>query len=295
MRPRRFLPSISQLAAFEAVLSHGSTAAAARDLNLAQGTVSRLVQSLERQLGRPLFERINQRLVATAAAHAYGRDVTRALDVLQRSSMQLTANPDGGTLSLAILPTFGARWLAPRLGAFLDENPGITVNFATRHRRFDFEAEAFDAAIHFGAADWPGAGHMELFQERMTACAAPTLFPANVTPTVEDVAAMPLLHLETRLEAWTAWFAAQGGHPPESGGMLFDQFATILQAAASGLGAALLPDYLAEIEITEGRLRPLLARSVSGMGSYWLVWPEGRRETPPMERFRVWLASQIPL
>ncbi|WP_330450474.1 LysR family transcriptional regulator [Paracoccus marcusii] len=53
MRQRRFLPSLSQLIAFEAVMRHGSVTAAADELHLTQSTVSRLVASLERQLGKP--------------------------------------------------------------------------------------------------------------------------------------------------------------------------------------------------------------------------------------------------
>jgi len=57
MRPRRFLPSISLLNAFEAVARTGSTATAARELGLSQSTVSRLIQNLEGQIGCTLFHR----------------------------------------------------------------------------------------------------------------------------------------------------------------------------------------------------------------------------------------------
>ncbi|UWU26075.1 LysR family transcriptional regulator (plasmid) [Rhizobium sp. CB3060] len=292
MRPRRFLPSMSLLSAFEAVLRTGSTAAAARELDLTQSTVSRLVQNLEQQLGRPLFERHRQKLIATEAAHAYGRDVSRALDLIQRGSMEFAANPGGGTLSLAILPAFGTRWLAPRLGAFLVKHPGITINLATRLKRFNFAAEGFDAAIHFGADDWRDADHMKLFEERLTACISPALLAEHPIADAADMARLPLLQLETRPTAWRIWFAAQGAEPASVTGMLFDQFATMTQAAISGLGVALLPDYLADTEISEGRLAPVLKRSVPGSGSYWLVWPQSRANYPPLEAFRVWLATE---
>lgn len=292
-RPRRFLPSISLLAAFEAVLRTGSTAAAARELDLSQGAVSRLIQSLEQQLGRPLFERHRQRLVATEAARVYGRHVTRALDLIQRGSMEFVANPGGGTLSLAILPAFGTRWLAPRLGRFAATHPGVTINLATRLKRFNFAAEGFDAAIHFGRADWRGAGHMKLFDEQLVACIAPDLLAAHPVATVADMRGLPLLKLETRQTAWTRWFEAQDGEAPQSGGMLFDQFAPMTQAAIAGLGVALLPDYLAEPELEAGQLVPLLEPSVSGIGAYWLVWPSERASYPPLEAFRSWLAGEI--
>ncbi len=293
MRPRRFLPSTSLLTAFEAVLRTGSTAAAARELDLTQSTVSRLVQNLEAQLGRPLFERQRKRLIPTEAAYAYGRDVTRALDLLQRSSMEFSANPGGGTLSLAILPAIGTRWLAPRLGTFLTAHPGITINLSTRLKRFNFAAESFDAAIHFGTDDWRDAGHLRLFEERLTACISPTLLASRPVATIRDLEDLPLLQLETRPYAWAGWFAGQGATAPNISGMLFDQFATMTQAAISGLGVALLPDYLADIEIREKRLVPLFKPSIPGSGAYWLVWPKSRANYPPLETFRAWLAAEV--
>lgn len=294
-RSRRFLPSVSLLAAFEAVLRTGSTAAAARELDLSQSTVSRLVQNLELQLGRPLFARDRKRLVPTEAARAYGRDVTRALDLIQRGSMEFAVNPGGGALSLAILPAFGTRWLAPRLRRFAVSNPGVTVNLATRLKRFNFSAEGFDAAIHFGRDDWRDAGHMKLFDERLTACISPDLLKSHPVITVEDMRGLPLLQLETRQSAWRLWFAAQGGRAPDGGGMLFDQFAPMTQSAIAGLGVALLPDFIAAPELAEGRLVSLLTPSVTGTGAYWLVWPTARASYPPLDAFRNWLADEIAL
>ncbi|MGV6875795.1 LysR family transcriptional regulator [Pseudochelatococcus sp. B33] len=292
-RSRRFLPSVSLLAAFEAVLRTGSTAAAARELDLSQSTVSRLVQHLELQLSRPLFERHRKRLVPTEAARVYGRDITRALDLIQRGSMEFAVNPGGGALSLAILPAFGTRWLAPRLGRFAISHPGVTINLATRLKRFNFAAEGFDAAIHFGTEDWRDAGHMKLFDEKLTACISPHLLKSHPVATLEDMRGLPLLQLETRQRAWGLWFAAQGGKAPRSGGMLFDQFAPMTQSAIAGLGVALLPDYIAEPELADGRLVPLFT-PVTGTGAYWLVWPTARASYPPLEAFRNWLAGEIP-
>jgi DNA-binding transcriptional LysR family regulator len=291
-RPRRFLPSVSLLSAFEAVLRAGSTAAAARELDLTQGAVSRMVASLETQLGRPLFLRERRRLVPTEAARAYGRDVTRALDLIARASMELAANPGGGVLSLAILPAFGTRWLAPRLPAFLAAHPGITINLSTRLKRFNFAAEGFDAAIHFGTDDWRGAGHLRLFGETLIACAAPDFLNRHPVRAADDLLRLPLLQIETRPNAWAAWLAAQGVAATAPRGMLFDQFAPMTQAAIAGLGVALLPAFLAEPELAEGRLHCAWGGPFEGVGSYWLVWPEARAAWPPLAAFRDWLAAE---
>ncbi len=79
----------------------------------------------------------------------------------------------GGTLNLAILPTFGTRWLAPRLGRFLAANPGVTINLATRLSPFDFRLDSIDAAIHFGHPHWPGAELTLLMSERTVPACSP--------------------------------------------------------------------------------------------------------------------------
>ncbi len=291
-RPRRFLPSINLLTAFDAVLRTGSTAAAAREMDLTQGAVSRLIQTLEAQLGRPLFDRTHRRLTPTAEARAYGRDIGRARDLIGRASMELAANPGGGVLSLAILPAFGTRWLAPRLPGFLAAHPGVTLNLSTRLKRFNFAAEGFDAAIHFGRGDWREAGHLHLFDERLTACAAPAFLARHPVAAAGDLRALPLLQLETRPTAWAGWFAAHGVAAPPPRGMLFDQFAPMTEAAIAGVGVALLPDFLAAPEIAEGRLTPALGGSVAVGGAYWLVWPEARAGYPPLVALRDWLAGE---
>ncbi|OSP54773.1 LysR family transcriptional regulator [Pseudoruegeria sp. SK021] len=292
MRQRRFLPSIKLLLALDAVVRHGSVTAAADELDLTQSTVSRLILALEDQLGKDLFTREHRRLIPTAAAISYQRDVARALAMIQRASMSVVANPEGGTLSLAVLPTFATRWLGPRLGRFLNAHPGIAINMSTRIGRFDFSGEVFDAAIYFGAADWDGANHLKLFDETVTACVSPGFAAAHKLDTLADLAGVPMLHLESRSTFWADWFQGQGGTPTGAGGMLMDQFSMVIQAAISGLGVALLPDYLAQIEISEGRLLPVLKQDVPVRGAYWLVWPKDKDNDGALRAFRIWLSEQ---
>lgn len=289
-KPRRLTPSLSLLSAFEAVCRTGSTLAAARDLDLSQGAVSRLIQNLEGQLGVTLFLREGRRLVPTDAALAYRRDVVKALDLITRGAMRLRSNTSGGTFSLSVLPAFGTRWLAPRLPAFLAAHPGITINLGTRVRPFDFEEEGFDAAIHFGAADWPNAGFAKLFDEVLVAAAAPGFLANFPVGQAADLIGLPLLQLDSRPAAWASWFAHHSVSAPTPQGMLFDQFAPMVEAAVHGLGVALLPQFLAQAEIAEGRLTQLF-NGAPGAGSYFLVWPKTGAWYPPLQAFRGWLAG----
>ena len=288
--PRRYIPSVSLLSAFEAVCRTGSTSAAARELSLTQGAVSRLVQNLEGQLGVLLFRRDGRRLVPTEAALAYARDVRKALELIARASLGLRANPGGGVLNLAILPTFGTRWLAPRLASFLAENPGVTLNLGTRLRPFDFATETFDAAIHFGTRPWPDAEHMLLFEERIIAACSQEFADRHRLTTPADLLEQSLLQLESRPNAWVTWFAHHGLQAPATRGIMFDQFAPMMQAAAHGVGVALLPEFLATPEIAEGRLIRTPGETVSGVGAYSLVWPSGVTPSPALAGFRDWIS-----
>jgi LysR family transcriptional regulator, glycine cleavage system transcriptional activator len=72
---------------------------------------------------------------------------------------------------------------------------------------------------------------------------------------------------------------------------VFDQFATVMQAAAHGVGLALLPAFLASPALKDGRLVPAFGGPVPGQGSYWLVWPAERGTTPPLIAFADWLTQ----
>ncbi len=289
--PRRYLPSIASLVALEAVERLGTASAAAAELALTQGAVSRQLQVLEDQLGVALLIRDRQRLRLTPAAQDYLREVRRALHLLSAASLTLRANPTGGSLNLAILPAFGMHWLAPRLAGFAAAHPEVTVNLSTRLRPFDFAATAFDAAIHYGRQDWLGVAYLKLMDEEILAVGAPSLLPAPLAGP-SAVLDLPLLQLESRTGDWGRWLAHHGVAGQRPGGMLFDQFATMMQGALHGLGLALLPLFLIRRELDEGRLLPAFGGPVRALGSYYLVWPQNRPERAPLASFRAWAARE---
>ena len=288
---RRYLPSIPSLLALEAVDRLGTASAAAEELALTQGAVSRQLRVLEAQLGTALLIRERQRLRLTPAARDYVRETRRALSILSTASLTLRANPTGGNLALAILPAFGMHWLAPRLSRFAEAHPEVTVNLSTRLRPFDLEESPFDAAIHYGRRDWPGVDYLKLMDEDILAVGAPSLVAAPLAQP-KDVLRLPLLQLESRTGDWGRWLAHHGVPEKRPPGMLFDQFATMMQAAVHGLGLALLPMFLIGRELSEGRLRPAFGGPVKALGSYYLVWPKDLPERAPLASFRAWVAAE---
>jgi LysR family glycine cleavage system transcriptional activator len=291
--PRRLVPSLAALQAFEAAARHGSFTRAAEELDLTQGAVSRQVAALEESLGVALFERVRQRVTLTPAGNAYAEDVRQALSRIAAATLSAMAfRGAGGPLALAILPTFGTRWLIPRLPRFFAAHPDVTIDFATRIRPFDFAREPLDAAIHAGDETWTGAVMHPLMGETLVPVGSPGLLRDLGLREPADALRAPLLHQATRPLAWRDWMAAQGVASEVQAGPSFEQFAMVAQAAAAGLGLAILPRFLIEEELRSGQLVVAFDRPIESQRAYWLVYPEEKRHRPALAAFRDWLLAE---
>jgi LysR family glycine cleavage system transcriptional activator len=253
------------------------------------------VAGLEAALGLQLFERIRQRIVPTEAGRAYAAEIRDILSRLQTATLSTMAMKNvGGTLSLALLPTFGTRWLIPRLPDFFARHPEIAIDFSTRIVPFDFAREPFDAAIHFGDPTWPGTEAHRLMGEMIVPVASPAFLAREGITAPEDLVRVPLLRQATRPQGWAEWFEAQGLDPETARpGPRFEQFAMVAQAAVAGLGVAVVPRFLIEDELKSGQLVIPFDRPVESRQSYWLVYPTAQGERPALKSFRDWLLQAV--
>lgn len=124
------MPTLLQLRSFLAVVDQGGFTTAGQVLNLTQPAISRAVGSLEKELGLPLLRRHRNGVSLTPAgarAAAHARDAVRHME-LMRSEVAAMAGRLTGTLRVASLPFATGTMIAPRLRAFSDENPGVTVH-----------------------------------------------------------------------------------------------------------------------------------------------------------------------
>ena len=295
---RRKIPPLQSLLCFDAAARHQSYTRAADELALTQGAVSRQIASLEAFLSTPLFRRTRHGVLLTDAGVAYARQVASRLAALERDALDAMAQPSGGgTLQIATVPTFGTRWLVPRLPDLARQCPDITIHLDTRTRPFLFADTTFDAALFAGTpeqlAQWPGTRTALLMREDVVAVASPQLLAGCKRWRAADLAQLPLLQQSTRPNAWREWFDAQGVEAPHaSRGPRYELFSMLAVAASQGMGLALIPTMLIEDEFARGDL--VLAsshRQVDARGIHWVV-PDGRDGHPLLARFEAWLQSQ---
>jgi LysR family glycine cleavage system transcriptional activator len=293
----RTLPPIELLRAFEACARHLSVSRAAEELHLTQSAVSRQVAALEALLELKLFRRIHRRLTPTLAGAAYAPEVRAILSGLETATLELMAHGGaGGTLNLSVVPTFGTRWLVPRLPRFLAAHPNLMINlqnFETRPRRLDFAAEHVHAAIWYGEAPWPGTQGLRLLGEQVVPVCAPQLVQSG-TFAPNALGRYVLLQNTTRPRAWVEWLTAAGAKNVNGlRGPKFQHMAMIIEAAAVGLGVALAPRFMVADELAAGRLVVLCDCPLQSTKAYFLIYPDENQNLPSLRAFRDWLIEEI--
>ncbi|MCH2241578.1 MAG: LysR substrate-binding domain-containing protein [Aquabacterium sp.] len=290
---RRAIPSTATLIAFDAAARHESFTRAAAELALTQSAVCRQVAALEAQLGVALFERTRRGVRLSQAGQAYARKVAQRLAELERDALAVMAGEgSGAVIELAVVPTFGTRWLLPRLPDFQRRHPGVQVHLHTRTRPFLFEGSGLDAAIYAGDGHWPGAQTRLILPETLVAVCSPRLLPGGRMGDAAALARLPLLQQTTRPYAWRRWFEQAGVQTDaDVQGPRFEQFSMSIQAAVQGMGAALVPEIFVAEELADGRLVQAAPARLQSELAYYLAVPERRAEPVAVRQLAAWLAS----
>ncbi|QDY71474.1 LysR family transcriptional regulator [Qingshengfaniella alkalisoli] len=291
---RSLLPDATTLQAFEAAARYGSFTQAAGELSLTQSAVSRQVKELETRLGVQLFDRVRQRVVLSENGHRLLPEARRILAQIEEMTMHAMGAQDmSAVLTVATLPTFGERWLTPRLADFLTRHPGTQLRVAARVAPFDFDAERFDIAIHYGQPVWPKAVCRYLCSEAVVPVAGAAAL-GGPSLDADVFAQLPLLHLDTRPKLWAEWFAVHEMEVDNAyRGHRFGQFSMLIEAVASGMGIGLIPRYLIEKELGDGRLTIIQDNPMNTDLAYYSVLPEGRTDNALALAFQEWLEAQV--
>ncbi|TMV76313.1 LysR family transcriptional regulator [Thioclava sp. BHET1] len=291
---RRFLPSHTALRAFESAALHMNFTKAAEELGITQSGVSRQISNLEAQLGIRLFERVGSRLELTAPARSYLSEISRGLDLIEQASVNCVR---GGTLDEALVicahPTLASRWLAPRLGSYMQAREDRLIEVVTTTQDLDFSDSRIDAAILRGRGTWAGARSYELFHEDLVVVCAPDHAPPDTDAPILDFDRLRTLQNASRPDLWLTWLrGARRGHRGAIRGPRFPHSEQLIAAAASGLGLAVVPLPYVEAELREGKLMLPFGGPVRTEDSYWLVQPEQRRAIGVARDFAQWLQRQ---
>ena len=283
------LPPLSALRLFESAGRHLSFKAAAEELHLTPSAVSHGIKGLEDWLGVPLFVREHRGLSLSEAGAAYLPKVREALDSLVMATEALPGRAGSGTLSISVAPTFGQRWLVPKLAAFRRQHPDIQVSLDTNHHHVDFPRDGVDLAIRMGPGGWPDVDAVCLAWEQLVPVAAPDVAREIAGP--DDLARHSLLHVTSVSEDWADLAGLEGQSFAD--GPRFDTLDMAFEAAAEGIGIAIGRLPLIAADLAAGRLATLLGPPRSCRTGYWLVTRKDAHTGRDVALFREWIESEI--
>lgn len=273
---------------------YASISRAADVLHLTQSAVSKQIQELESTVDVKLFERVRKRLVLTPAGLRYEAAIRPLLAQLEAATLDLITSTDGGgALHISTLPTFGAKWLIPRLPAFQKLHPQIALNFVPFAQGYTFARPDLDCSILFGDGNWPGAVADYVIGREVVLIAPPTLKSKPLLKKPHDIAKFTLLQHPSVPQAWVHWCDAHGvkGVNPLAGPQL-DQFHSLIRAVMAGMGLGLVPRCLVQDDINTGLVSAPLNDGYVDDSGYYLCYPEGKSNLTQLVHFKQWLLSQ---
>ncbi|KAB0495774.1 LysR substrate-binding domain-containing protein [Pseudomonas vancouverensis] len=287
------IPPLPALKAFLAACRAGSYSAAAEELNVTHGAISRQIQTLEEWLGQKLFERAGQRMAPTPHALAFAVEVGEAFERINDAAERYGKGSASMLLRVSAPATFAMRWLIPRLDDFHQRHPGMLIQVQTATTQQISLAGSFDLAIRRGS---PQTGHFSaqaFLDEWLTLVAAPSLLARQPLDTLMDLHRHVLLETETRPGDWQQWLNAAGYRAE---GTLrrqrFDHFYVTYSALIDGLGLGVGPMPTLEHDVTVGRLVQPFADLRTPSRRYYSLTPAGVSKTLIHRRFEDWLVEQ---
>jgi LysR family transcriptional regulator, glycine cleavage system transcriptional activator len=282
--------------AFEAAARYANFTLAAQELSLTQGAVSRSIQLLEEQLDVVLFLRKGPRISLSSAGLKLQARLVITFERLESDLQSLKLHSDTlSTLRLAVPPTLSSKWLIPLLPLFYAKHPYIELHISSHIDAFDFLPGDVDAAIYYGERSGSNTVTTHLMAEQETAvCAPQTAVLLGAQAGADQVLQLPLLHLESRPDAWERWAVVHGQPVARvSRGARFDQFTQLVEAACVGLGIAILPELFVQNEITAGRLVRLLDPISDHRKGYYLACDTHTVSMPAYAAFRDWVLDVV--
>jgi LysR family transcriptional regulator, glycine cleavage system transcriptional activator len=290
----RRLPSLSGVEAFVAVARTGSVKAAAEELALSSPALSRRIQSLERFVGRDLFERRHQAMALTPAGERLIALIAPAIDQLSDALETVSSDGDVMRLRLGVLPLFATQRLMPHLAELRAAHPQLHLDLDTAPHAATRLGDGIDAAIILSREPDPALHADRLDRNKVFAIAAKHIKngPGAITRPDQLRELTVIIHRDMP-DTFEEWRKAMGIRHLEPAIVdHYDSGQLMLDAAAQGLGIAFMHESHFN-DSHDDRLVKLFDADVESPYSYWFVCRPRALEMRPVRVFRDWVVEAM--
>jgi DNA-binding transcriptional LysR family regulator len=282
---------------FNVVEANGFSAAARR-LQTTPASVSRRVKALEQRLGVRLLQRTTRKLSLTEAGEQYfreGRTLLHELDNLEQT-LSASAREPRGELRIVAPMSFGQRRLAPLVARFAALHDKLRVTLLLEDRETDLFDEAVDVAIRIGYPTDSSLVARAIGPVPRFACASPGYLERRGSPASPvDLLHHDCLHynLIPEREEWT--FLGDEGEQTVAitGSFCSNNGDVLAEAAMQGLGITLLPDFIVESALADGRLVRVLQDYERSPLTLFALYPSRRHVPAKMRSFLDYLLGHF--
>ena len=276
------MDTLTRMRAFIDVVEAEGFSAAARKIGRSKALLSKYVRELEDELGALLLNRTTRQFSMTEAGHTYyqrASEIVREVDSLS-DAVRESSGDVRGRIKLSAARTFADAPIGQSLIDFARQHPDIVLDIHLDDRFVDLVEEGFDLAVRISRLENSSLIARRLGPFSVKLCASPELIAKHGMPTrPQDLANMPCL-VDTNGRSLANWrFKGEGEESMSvavSGPIEVNSPIVARAAALSGLGFAMLPDFIAAPDIASGKLVTALNdRILSGTGIF-AVYPHRR-------------------
>lgn len=283
---------------FAAVVEHRSFTDAAKALSVSKATVSKAVTRLEQHLETSLFSRTSRRLTLTESGKRLADNAARIMAEGQAAEEAARDETDDlvGTVRLGAPMTFGLIRVAPLIAQFVKLHPGVDVNLHLSDARIDIVEMGLDATLRI--ADMPDSSlrARRLADIQIHIVASPDYLAERGRPThPSDLGNHDCLCYANAPTPDTWRFAGPGQQTvavqvrPR---ITVNSGEAMLPALTSGVGIAMLPDFIVGEAMARGELEEILVDWRPPTMGLHLVTPPSRLRPARVEALLDFLTAR---
>ncbi len=286
--------NLNSMAHFEAVARLGGIARASEELLVSPSAVSQQIRLLEQQLGVRLFHREKRHLRLTIDGERLFQTTTQAFRSIREVRAAIVRQRESFGLSLRVSPSFGVRWLSPRLIEFSRANPNWELRVDATPNFSDFETEIVDLDLRYGEGGWAGLYSDCVVNDLVLPMCSPSYLEelrAISDDPREQLRHARLIDSVKTYFRWDYWLPLNNvADVAMSYPYRFDRSSMSVQLAKDGAGVILESTAVAFEELRSGQLTPLSsAFEVIEFPGYWLVCPTRHMARRPVKIFAEWI------
>ena len=282
---------MEELEVFVAVVEACGFSAAAKRLEATPAAVSRRIKGLEQRLGVRLLQRTTRKIRLTEAGELYFREVRAMLADLRAVEQRLdeVTGQATGELRIAAPMSFGQRRLAPLLPQFALAHPKLSISLILEDRETDIVGEGFDLALRIAYPSDSSFVSRPITTIPRYLVASPDYIARRGKPnSPEDLLQHNCLHYSviSEREEWSFGGSIREESILVKGSYCANNGDVLAEAAIQGLGITLLPDFIIDEAIAEGRLVRILEDWERAPLTLSVLYPS-RRHVPAKTRLLI--------